>query len=83
MNDVEKSAEPVDFVQFARQRRSQIEAEAIDVHFQNPVTQAIHNQLQDAWMPHVQSVSRAGVIHVVARIVGQQPVIDGIINAPK
>jgi len=34
MNDVEESAEPVDLVQLARERRGEIEAEAVDVHLE-------------------------------------------------
>ncbi len=54
MNDVEKRSQPINFVQFARQSRRQIEAEAVDVHFQHPVTQAVHNELQDPRMAHIQ-----------------------------
>ena len=37
--------------------------------------------LQHLGMAHVQRVAGAGVIHVVARIVGDQPVISGVIDA--
>ena len=40
MNDVEERAEPVDLVQFARERRGEIEAKAVDVHLRDPVAQA-------------------------------------------
>ena len=34
-------------------------------------------------MPDVQAVAGAGVIHVVAGIVGHQPVVSGIVDAAK
>ena len=43
MNDVEKCPQAIDFVQLACQRSCQIEAEAVNVHFQDPVTQAVHD----------------------------------------
>ena len=38
--------EPVDVVQLARERRGEIEAEAVDVHLLDPVAQRVHDQLQ-------------------------------------
>ena len=69
MNDVEKRAQPVDFMELTSQRGGKIEAEAIHMHFQNPVAQAVHDQLQHSGMPHVQRVPCAGVVHVIARVV--------------
>ena len=34
-------------------------------------------------MTDVQSVAGAGVIHVIARVVGYQPVISEVVDAPK
>ena len=81
MDDVEERREPVDVVQLARQRRRQIEAEAVDVHLGDPVAQAVHDELQHLRMAHVQAVAGAGVVHVVARLVGHQPVVGGIVDA--
>ena len=38
----------IDLVQLAGQRAREIEAEAVDVHLQHPVAQAVHDQLQHA-----------------------------------
>ena len=67
-----KRGQPVDVVQLARQGGRQIEAEAVDVHLRDPVTQAVHDELQHLRMAHVERVAGAGVIHVVARIVGHR-----------
>ena len=72
MDDVEERAQLVHLVQLARQRAGQIEAEAVDVHFQHPVAQAVHDELQHARMPHVERVAAAGEVHVVARILGRE-----------
>ena len=43
MDDIEKRAETVHFVQFARKRGGEIEAKAVDVHLHDPVAQAVHD----------------------------------------
>ena len=48
MDDVEERTQLVDFVQLAGERAGQIEAEAIDVHVDHPVAQAVHDELQHA-----------------------------------
>ena len=73
--DVEERAETVDVVQLARQRRGEVEAEAVDVHLADPVAQRVHHQLQHARVQHVERVAAAGEVHVVARRVGRQPVV--------
>ena len=65
------------------ERRREIEAEAVDVHLLDPVAQRIHDELQHARVPHVQRVAAAGVVHVVARVVGDQPVVDRVVDAAK
>ncbi len=81
VNDVEERAEAVDLVQLARQRRGEVEAEAVDVHLRDPVAQAVHDHLQHARMQHVQRVAAAGVVHVVARIVVHQAVVRSVVDA--
>ena len=81
MDDVEERRQPVDVVQFARQRRGQVEAEAIHMHLLHPVAQAVHDQLQHLRMAHVQAVAGARVIHVVARIVRHQAVVGRVVDA--
>ena len=69
MNDVEKCAKAIDFVQLACEGRRQIEAETVNVHFQDPITQAVHDQLQHTRMTHVECVASARVVHVIAWII--------------
>jgi hypothetical protein len=78
VDDVEERAEPIDFVQLARERARQVEAEPVDVHLEHPVAQAVHDQLQHLRALHVQRVAAAGEIHVVARIVGDEPVVRAL-----
>ena len=81
VDDVEERAQPVDVGQLARQRRGQVEAEAVDVHLLDPVAQAVHDELERARMGHVQRVAAAGVVHVVAAGLGRQPVVRGVVDA--
>jgi hypothetical protein len=78
---VEERAQLIDVLQFARQRRGQIEAEAVDVHLGDPVAQAVHEQLQRMRMHHVERVAAAGEIHVVPRIARHDPVVGEIVDA--
>src|SRR5690606_24286454 len=41
--NVEEPAQPVYFMQFPCKGGSQVEAETVDMHFDNPVAQTIHN----------------------------------------
>ena len=81
VNDVEERAELVDGVQLARERARQVEAEAVDVHLEDPVAQAVHDELQDARAAHVERVAGAGEVLVVARVVRQQPVVGAVVDA--
>jgi hypothetical protein len=80
MDDIQEATQPIDIVCFTSQRRSQIEPEAVDMHLLNPVAQAVHDQLQCARRLHVQRVTAACVIHVVARITMDQSVIGRIVE---
>ena len=83
MDDVEKCAQAIHFVQLAGESCSQIEAEAVHVHLQNPIAQAVHDELKHPWMPHIQGVTRAGIVAVIASIVRHQAVINGIVDSAK
>ena len=80
MDDVEEGAQAVDLEQLAGQRAGQVEAEAVDVHLEHPVAQAVHDELQDVRVGHVQRVAAAGEVHVVARV-GRQAVVGGVVDA--
>ena len=64
----------------ARQSRRQIEAKPVNVHFEHPIAQRIHDQLQHVGMAHVETVAGSGVIHIVPAIVRHQAVIGGIVD---
>src|ERR1019366_5629962 len=78
--DVEEGAQPIDLEELARQRAGEIEAEAIDVHFGDPVAQTVHDELEYARMLHVERVATAGEVRVIAWILGQT-VVRGIVDA--
>ena len=82
MNDVEERCQPVDFVQLTRQRRGQIEAETVYMHIVDPVTQAVHDKLQHLRVAHVEAVAGAGVVEVIAPVVGHEPVV-GWLSMPR
>ena len=48
MDRVEEGREAVDVVELARERRGEVEAEAVDVALGDPVAQRVHDQPQDA-----------------------------------
>ena len=68
-------------MQFAGQRTGQIKTEAIDVHFLNPVSQAVHDQLQHTRRLHVQRVAATGKVLIVTAIVRHQAVIGSIVDS--
>ena len=81
MDHVEERREPVDVVQLARQRRGEVEAEAVDVAVDDPVAQRVHDQPQHARMHRVEAVAGAREVHVARRVVGHQPVVRGVVDA--
>ena len=81
MDHVEERAQPVDLVELAGERRRQIEAEAVDMHVHDPITQRIHHQLQRIRMPHVQAVARPREIDVLARVVGYEVIVGAVVDS--
>ena len=80
VDDIEKRAEAIDLPQLAGERAGEIEAEAIDVHFQHPIAQRIHDELQRARVRDVERIAASGEIDVARAVVGQ-PVVGGVIDA--
>ena len=60
MNNVEKRAKAIDFIEFPRQGAGEVEAEAVHMHVGNPIAQAVHDQLQDPRMAHIEGIAAAG-----------------------
>ncbi len=81
MDDVEEGRQAVDVVELARERRGEVEAEAVDVALADPVAQRVHDQAQDARVHRVERIARPGEVHVVARVVRHQPVVRGVVDA--
>ena len=46
MNDIEKCPKPIDLIEFPGQGTCQVEAEPVDMHVRNPVSEAIHDELE-------------------------------------
>ena len=82
MDDVKEGAEPIDIVQYPGQGTGQIKAEPVDMHFDDPVSQAIHDELEHPGMPYVEGIAGTGIVHMVATIRLCKLVIGGIIDAP-
>lgn len=51
------------------------------MHLDDPVAQAVHDQLERAGVQHVQAIASAGEIHIVARIVMHEPIVGWVIYA--
>ena len=81
MNDFEEGVELVHALVVARQSRGEIEAEAIDMHVDHPIAQAVHDQLERARMEQIERVSRAREIHIVARIFRHEPVVGEVVDS--
>ena len=83
MNDFKESVQFVHALVIARERGSEVEAKSVHVHFEDPIAQAVHHQLQRARMQQVKRVARAGEIQIETRIVRLQPVVSEIVDPAK
>jgi hypothetical protein len=80
---VEERRQAIHVVELARQRRCEVEAEAVDVALDHPVAQRVHDQPQHGRLDRVERVAGAGEVHVVARVVRHQAVVGGVVDAAK
>ena len=62
------------------QTNGQIKAESVHVHFQNPITQAVHHELKRMGMQQIESVAGAGEIHIQTRILRLQTVVSEVVD---
>jgi len=81
MDDVEERAQAINLMEFAGEGGGQIEAEAVHVHIEDPVAQTVHDQLKHPRMLHVQRVSRARVVLLIAGIIRHKAVIAAVVDA--
>ena len=65
------------------ERCCQIKTEPVNTHGFDPEPQAVEDHPHNKRMVYVQRVPAAGIVHVVARMIGLQPVIRRVIEAPK
>ena len=79
---VEERRQAVDVVELAGQRRGQVEAEAVDVALDDEVAQRVHDHAAAplGWTGFSE-LPVPGEVHVVARVVGHQPVVGGVVGA--
>ena len=80
MNDVEEGAELVDLVELAGQGGGQVEAEPVHVHLSDPVTQRVHDELEDGRRAHEQRVAGSGGVEVVGRRAVHEPVVGAVVD---
>ena len=81
VDDVEEGAHLVDGAGLARERRREVEAEAVDVHLGDPVAEAVHHELERLRVQHVQAVSAAGEVVVERAVFGAQAVVRRVVEA--
>ena len=77
----QKAALVVEAVGLARKNGAQIKTEAIDFGFLDPVAQAVGDHLHHARVREIHGVTGTGIVDVVARLVGNQAVIAGVVDA--
>src|SRR5206468_2537067 len=53
------------FMQFAGERGCKIEAEAINMHFLYPISQAVHDEAKNTWQLRVERISGACIVHII------------------
>ena len=78
---IEEARAGVEAVSFAAQRDAEIEAEAVDMERRHPIAQRIHHHLQHARMRQIERVAGAGIVDAMPLVVGDEPVIAGIVEA--
>ena len=81
VDHVEERGQPVDVVELPGQRRREVEAEPVDVALGHPVAQRVHDEPQHVRVDDVERVPGAGEVHVVAGVVGAEPVVHAVVDA--
>ena len=71
----------VETVRMAAEDGRQVEAEAVHAHLRGPVAQRVGDHLQHAGVAEVEGVAGAGIVDVVAALVGHQAVVRGVVDA--
>ena len=79
-NGREKRPLPVETQVAASQHRGEVETETVDMHLADPVAQAVHHQLQHAWLPDIEGVAAAAVVLIASTALGRQAVAAGVVQ---
>ena len=80
-DDVEEGRQFVDFLELTGQCGGKIESESVDVHFGDPVAQAVGDELQGVRRAHQQRVAGACGVEVVSAVVVDQTVVGAVVDA--
>ena len=83
LDEVEEGRESVHVVELAREGGRQVEAEPVDVHLGDPVAEAVHDELQDVRVLHVEGVPGARVVDVAKAVGGIEAVVGGVVDPPE
>ena len=62
-------------------RRSKVKTEAVNVHFHNPVTQAVYDKLRNYRVICIHRISASGKIHIILLFPRRKNIVNGIFKA--
>src|SRR5271154_3210511 len=68
-------------VRLARQDGAEIKAKAIHMGLRHPIAEAVGDHLDHPHMTEVEGVSSAGIVDIVARLIGHEPVVGSVVDA--
>src|SRR5205085_1214511 len=77
---LQKAALIVEACGLAGEDRAKIETEAVDMRLARPIPQTVGHHLDHPHVVEVERIAGAGVVYVIARVVGQQAVVRGVID---
>ena len=80
VDHVEEGGEAIHVVELAGEGGGEIEAEAVHVHVEDPVAQAVHEELERARVSQVEGVAASRVVAVVARVRSLQPIVGPVVD---
>ena len=65
----------------AGENRAEVEAKAVDMRLARPIAQTVGDHLDHPHVVEVERVPGSRVVYVITRVVGQQPIIRGVVDA--
>src|SRR5208337_2364979 len=77
----EESALIIESVGLSCQNCAEIEAKSVDPRLLDPIAQAVGYHLQHSGMVHIYRVTSSGVVDVIPLLIGNQPIVTGIIDS--